>query len=62
MLYFIAVSNSRLGSVFITDGAGHYKLQPDIRIAKPYTTFADADTAAKRFGFPAYAILANCIG
>lgn len=56
MLYFIAVSNSRLGS------GGHYKLQPDIRIAKPYTIFADADTAAKRFGFPAYAILANCIG
>ena len=62
MLYFIAVSNSRLGSGFITDNTGHYKLQPDVRIAKPYTTFAAADAAAKLFGFQSYAILSNCIG
>ena len=64
MLYFIAVSKSHgykpgfvrqlSKNVWVTIG--------DIRNATTYDSFEAADAAAKYFGIPCYAILANCIG
>ena len=63
MLYFIAVSNSSLYMTgFVVDKGNSHKVTIDIRKATPYTSFKDADEAAKKLGLECYAILSNCIG
>lgn len=57
MLYFIATKYG-----FMTD-VGSRNCDRDVRMAHPFHSFAEADSAAKAvFGKTHFAILSNCIG